>query len=75
MNYKDTEPYMSVADPDPNLDPDPPDPHVFGLFLGGGGSCVIVHIQQEFNTQFLTRFRTYKIATPLQTKMTSKDDI
>jgi hypothetical protein len=22
---------ISVADPDPNLDPDPPDPHVFGL--------------------------------------------
>jgi hypothetical protein len=46
---------------------------------GGGGrrvmSCVIDHTQQEFNTLFLTRFRTYKIATPPQTKMTNKDDI
>ena len=30
-------------------------------------SCVVDHILQEFNTLFLTRFRTYKIATPLQT--------
>ncbi len=37
---------------------------------GGGGvlSCVVEHILQEFNTLFLTRFRTYKIATPPQTK-------
>jgi hypothetical protein len=39
---------------------------------GGGGegvlSCVVDHILQEFNTLFLTRFRTYKIATPPQTK-------
>jgi hypothetical protein len=44
---------------------------------GGGGvlSCVEDHILQEFNTLFLTRFRTYKIATPPQTKMTGKDDI
>ncbi len=36
----------------------------------GGGvlSCVVDHIMQEFNTLFLTRFRTYKIATPIQTK-------
>ncbi len=37
----------------------------------GGGvvlSCVVDHILQEFNTLFLTRFRTYKIASPLQTK-------
>jgi predicted anti-sigma-YlaC factor YlaD len=33
------------------------------------------HILQEFYTLFLTRFRTYKIASPPQTKMTSKDDI
>jgi hypothetical protein len=38
-------------------------------------SCVVDHILQEFNTLFLTRFRTYKIATPFQTKMTRKDDI
>jgi hypothetical protein len=36
-------------------------------------SCVVDHILQEFNTLFLTRFRTYKIATPPQTKITSKD--
>jgi hypothetical protein len=52
----------------------------YGCGGGGGGarmvlSCVVDHILQEFNTLFLTRFRTYKIATPSQTKMTSKDDI
>jgi hypothetical protein len=42
---------------------------------GGRGvlSCVVDHILQEFNTLFL--IRTYKIATPPQTEMTSKDDI
>jgi hypothetical protein len=38
---------------------------------GTGGevlSCVGDYILQEFNTQFLTRFRTYKFATPPQTK-------
>jgi hypothetical protein len=37
---------------------------------GGGGvlSCVVDHILQEFYTLFLTRFRTYKIASPTQTK-------
>ncbi len=30
----------------------------------GGVSCVVDHILQEFNTLFLTRFRTYKTATP-----------
>jgi hypothetical protein len=34
-------------------------------------SCVVEHILQEFNILFLT----YKIATPPQTKMTSKEDI
>ncbi len=36
----------------------------------GGGvlRCVVDHILQEFNTLFLTRFRTFKIATPPQTK-------
>jgi hypothetical protein len=43
------------------------------VWLGGGGSwgllsCVGDHILQEFNTLFLTRFITYKIATPPQTK-------
>jgi hypothetical protein len=31
-------------------------------------SCVGDHILQELNTLFLTRFRTYKIALPPQTK-------
>jgi hypothetical protein len=38
-------------------------------------SCVVDHILQDFNALFLTRFRTYKIATRPQAKMTSKDDI
>jgi hypothetical protein len=45
---------------------------------GGGGGvfiCVVEHILQEFITLFLTRFRTYKIATPPQTINTRKDDI
>ncbi len=36
-------------------------------------SCVVDHILQEFNTLFLTRFRTYKIATPSQAKITSNE--
>jgi hypothetical protein len=35
-------------------------------------SCVVDHILQEFNTLFLTRFRTYKISTPPQTKIPVK---
>ncbi len=48
---------------------------------GGGGegggvlNCAVDHILQEFYALLLTRFRTYKIASPPQTKMTSKDDI
>jgi hypothetical protein len=37
------------------------------VWLGGGGlmlSCVGDHILYEFNTLYLTRFRTYKIALP-----------
>jgi hypothetical protein len=47
------------------------------VWLWGVGvlSCVVDHIMQEFNTLFLTRVITYKIATPPQTKMTSKEDI
>jgi hypothetical protein len=37
--------------------------------------CVLDHILQEFNTLFLTRFKTFKIVPPLQRKMTSKDEI
>jgi hypothetical protein len=59
-------------------DPPPPLPEVnVQTVCGCGGmlSCVADHILQDFNTLFLTRFRTYKIATQPQTKMTSKDDI
>ncbi len=62
--------------------PPPPPKYTYSIYrqcvaVGGGGvlSCVVDHILQEFNTLFLIRFRTYKIATPPQTKMTSKDDI
>jgi hypothetical protein len=52
--------------------------------VGGGGGgwewggyevCDVDHMLHEFNTLFLTRFRTYKIGSPFQTKMTSKDDM
>ncbi len=44
--------------------------------VGGGMlSCIVDHILQEFYTLFLTIFRTYKIASKPQTKMTCKDDI
>jgi hypothetical protein len=43
--------------------------------VGGVLKCTVDHILQEFYTLFLTRFRTHKIATPPQTKLTSKDDI
>ncbi len=42
---------------------------------GGGGAGGILNCAAGVYTLFLTRFRTYKIATPPQTKMTSKDDI
>ncbi len=47
--------------------------YTYSVWLSGWGvlSCVVHHILQEFNTLFLTRFRTYKIATQPQTKMTS----
>ncbi len=35
---------------------------------GGGLNCAVDHILQEFYTLFLTRFRTYQIASPPQTK-------
>jgi hypothetical protein len=51
-----------------------------GVTVGGRGGgvvldCVVDHNLQEFNTLFLTRFKTYKITTQPQTKMTSIDDI
>ncbi len=45
------------------------------VWLWGVLKCTVDHILQEFYTRFLTRFRTYKIASLPQTKMTSKDDI
>jgi hypothetical protein len=49
----------------------PPSVWLWGSGCGRVLSCVVDHILLEFNTLFLTRFRTYKIATPPQTKMTS----
>ncbi len=49
------------------------------MLLGGGGggvlNCTVDHILQEFCILFLTRFRTYKIASTPQTKLANKDDI
>ncbi len=65
---------FSLTSPTP-----PPLPKVnvqYSVWLWGGGggmlSCIVDHILQEFNTLFLTRFRTYKITTPPQTKSTVK---
>ena len=67
-----------------DLLPPPPLPNVQYIQTvcdcGGGGGwgvvkCTVDHILQEFYTLFLTRFRTYKTASPPLTKMTSKDDI
>jgi hypothetical protein len=38
-------------------------------------SCVVEHNLQEFYTLFLVRFRTYRITSQPQTKITSQDDI
>jgi hypothetical protein len=35
-------------------------------------NCIVDHILQEFYTLFLTRFRTYKIASPPQKKLPVK---
>ncbi len=68
----------------PSLWPPPPSPpsqstvYSDSVWLWGVGwgvlKCTVDHILQEFYTLFLTRFRTYKIALPPQTKMTSKED-
>ena len=64
-----------------DLLPPPPLPNVQYIqtmcVCGGWGALkwTVDHILQEFYTLFLTRFKTYKIASPPQTKMTSKDDI
>ncbi len=50
--------------------------HILQEFYAGGVlKCTVDHILQEFYALFLTRFRTYKIASPPQTKLTSNDDI
>jgi hypothetical protein len=38
----------------------------------GGLNCAVYHILLEFYTLFLTRFRTYQIASPPQTKWPGK---
>jgi hypothetical protein len=69
--------------PLPSLLPALPPVRIYSIYrqcvaVGGGVgvfSCVVDHILQEFYTLFLTRFRTDKIASPPQIKMTSIDDI
>jgi hypothetical protein len=62
-----------------DLLPPPPFPNVQYIQTlcdcGGVLKCTVDHILQEFYTLFLTRFRTYKIASPPLTKMTSKGNI
>ncbi len=78
--------YLCTVAPLPSLWPtSPPSPFpniMYSIYRqcvavgrGGGGvlSCVVDHILQEFYTLFLTRFRTYKIASPPQTKTTFRD--
>ncbi len=45
------------------------------LWRGRVLNCAVDHILHEFYTLFKAIFRTYKIASPPQSKMTSKDDI
>ncbi len=54
--------------------PPPPFQSKCTVYTDSGGvlSCVVDHFLQEFNTLFLTRFITYKIATPPQTKWPEK---
>ncbi len=65
----------------PSLWPPPPSPpsqctvYTDSVLLVGGVEMYCGPYLQEFYTLFLTRFKTYKIASPPQTKMTSKDDI
>jgi hypothetical protein len=60
-----------------DLLPHPPPLPMYSIYrqcvtVGGGGGgvlkCTVDHILQEFYTLFLTRFGTYKIASPPQTK-------
>jgi hypothetical protein len=73
--------YLCSVAPLPSLWPPPPSQTKCTVYtdsvVWGGGvlNCVVDHVLQEFYTLFLTRFRTYKIASPPKTKMASKDDI
>ncbi len=78
--------YLFTVAPVHSLWPPPPSPlpqlnvqYIQTVCVWGGGwgvmNCTVDHILQKFYTLFPTRFRTYKIASPPQTKMTSKDDI
>ncbi len=74
--------YLCTVAPLPSLWPPPPLPpsqtnctvYTDSVWLwggmGGGGvlNCAVDHILQEFYTLLLTRFRTYKISLPPQTK-------
>jgi hypothetical protein len=73
---------FSLASPNPSLLPKV----TYSIFRqcvavgggeGGGGvlSCVVDHILQEFNILFVTRFRTYKIATPPKQKWPVKTNV
>ncbi len=75
--------YLCTVAPLPSLWP-PPNPKVnvknmYRQWVVGGGwggveLCEIIFCR-SLTLCFLTRFRTYNIATPPQTKMISKDDI
>ncbi len=60
-------PIFSLPGPPPPF-PKVKVPYIQTVYVGGLLSCVGDHILQQFNTLFLTRFRTYTIATPPQTK-------
>jgi hypothetical protein len=57
-----------------DLHPPPPPFPMYSIYrqcvtVGGGVSkCTVDHISEEFYTLFLTRFGTYKIASPPQAK-------
>ncbi len=68
-------PLPSLSPPPPPL---PPSQSLYRQCVAVGGGvlrCVVDHILHEFNTLFLTRFRTYNIATTTPNKNTRKDDI
>ncbi len=75
--------YLCTVAPLPSFWPPPPSQtkctvYTDSVWLWGGGvvlNCVVDHILQEFYTLFLTTFRTCKIASPTQTKISSKANI